>query len=121
MKKKSANTINLYKTIGATLRKKRIEQNITLEELGWRSGRDWTYISQIERAKGIPSIETLLLICEQLGIKISELFEVSTVKNKVSDKTEKDPFTTKIAFLSHNAKAKDKKTVLAIAKKFFQK
>ena len=95
--------------------------DLTLEELAFRCGRDWSYLCQIELAKSIPSIETLSLICEQLDIKMSELFEENATKAKIVAKADKDLFSTKITFLLRNTKAKDKKTALAVLKKLFQK
>jgi len=118
---KSKTLTGIYANIGKIIRKRRTEMDLTLEELAFRCGRDWSYLCQIELAKSIPSIETLALICEQLGIKMSELFEENATKAKVVAKADKDLFAAKITFLLRNTKTKDKKTALAVLKKLFQK
>jgi len=108
---------NLYKNIGGHIRKTRGAQSITLEELADKCGRDWTFLSQIELAKSIPSIETLFLICEQLRIPLASLF----TSHKADKLNCDDPFINKISYLFKDASPKDKKTAVLLIKKIFKK
>ena len=114
---KSEKLTNLYRSIGRHIRKAREGQGITLEELADKSGRDWTFLSQIELAKSIPSIETLFLICEQLRVPLATLFD--SHKTKIPNCN--DPLIGKIAYLMKDASPKDKKTAVLLLKKLFNK
>ncbi len=59
-----------YKLLGNQIRKYRKEKQYTLEQLAEKLDVSTTFIGQIERAKGIPSLETL--------VKIANVLEVST-------------------------------------------
>jgi transcriptional regulator with XRE-family HTH domain len=60
--------------LGATLRRVRIEQDISQEELSLRTGVHRNYIGGIERAERNPSVVTVLTLANALGIAASELF-----------------------------------------------
>ena len=59
-----------YKLLGEHIRKRRKEKKYTLEQLAEKLDVSTTFIGQIERAKGIPSLETL--------VKIANVLEIST-------------------------------------------
>ena len=59
-----------YELLGSQIRKHRKAKNYTLEQLAERLEVSTTFIGQIERAKGIPSLETL--------VKLANVLEVST-------------------------------------------
>ncbi len=59
-----------YELLGEQIRKHRKEKGYTLEQLAEQLDVSTTFIGQIERAKGIPSLETL--------VKIANALEVST-------------------------------------------
>ena len=59
-----------YELLGKQIRKQRKLKNYTLEQLAERLEVSTTFIGQIERAKGVPSLETL--------VKIANVLEVST-------------------------------------------
>lgn len=108
--------LELYANIGRQLRRVRKMNGLTLEELADRCGRDWSFLSQIERGKTVPSIETLYLISEQLHIPITAL--LSDVDTKVDDKI--DPIANKISHFLVNASLKDKKMAVDMIKKLFK-
>jgi transcriptional regulator with XRE-family HTH domain len=114
---KPAKLQQLYANIGHQIRETRTKRGITLEELAGRVGRDWSYISQIERAKGIPSIETLFNISEELQIHLSSLFET----HKPTSKPQADTFSSKILYILKDASPKEKKTAISVLKKIFNK
>ena len=68
------NAEELYIAIGNKIREMRKLKEITLEELAGKVERDWSFLSQIERGKSVPSLKTLFLICNALEIPLSELF-----------------------------------------------
>ena len=51
-----------YKLLGEQIRKHRKQKKYTLEQLAEKLDVSTTFIGQIERAKGIPSLETLVKI-----------------------------------------------------------
>lgn len=59
-----------YKLLGEQIRKYRKSKHYTLEQLAEMLDVSTTFIGQIERAKGIPSLDTL--------VKIANALEVST-------------------------------------------
>lgn len=68
--------------IGQNLKKVRIAANKSQEALAFDAEVDRTYISQIERGVGNPSVLTLANLCFALGITLSELFEPVKVSLK---------------------------------------
>ena len=59
-----------YELLGRKIRQQRKEKKYTLEQLSEKLDVSTTFIGQIERAKGIPSLETL--------VKIANVLEIST-------------------------------------------
>ena len=59
-----------YELLGKKIRTQRKEKKYTLEQLAEKLDVSATFIGQIERAKGIPSLETL--------VKIANVLEIST-------------------------------------------
>ncbi len=57
-----------YKSLGDNIRKYRKLKGYTLEELAELLDVSTTFIGQIERAKGIPSLETFVKIANTLGV-----------------------------------------------------
>ncbi len=62
-----------YKKLGKNISKRRLLLGIKQVELGELTGLSQKYLSNIENAKSIPSLETLLLICEALKTTPNEL------------------------------------------------
>jgi transcriptional regulator with XRE-family HTH domain len=59
--------------MGEELRKARERAGLTQEQLSFRAGYSRPYISQLERDLKSPTIDTLLRLCDALGIRASEL------------------------------------------------
>ncbi|MFI8380416.1 helix-turn-helix domain-containing protein [Leeuwenhoekiella sp. NPDC079379] len=51
------------------------QKPISQEELAYRTGHAKKTIGEIERGNTNPTLETLLIICRELNISISELFK----------------------------------------------
>ena len=106
----------VYEQIGKTIRTARQKRGLTLEELAGKCGRDWSYLSQIERARSVPSIETLKRICEVLKIPMSNLFSIhKPVEYR------HDPLTGRIVALLDSTSARDKKVIANYLKHFLKK
>lgn len=59
--------------LGDELRKARTTADISQTKLSLESGVDRSYISEIERGKKSPTLETLFRLCDAIGIKASTL------------------------------------------------
>ena len=62
-----------YELLGKNIRKHRKEKKYTLERLAEKLDVSTTFIGQIERAKGIPSLETLVKIANVLEVSVDSL------------------------------------------------
>lgn len=60
--------------IGAKLRSSRQAQGLTLEQLATASGLTKGFISRIERDETMPSVPTLVQLCQTLSLPIGSLF-----------------------------------------------
>lgn len=61
--------------LSQTIRKVRLTQKMTVEQLAGRSGFSKGFISQVENFRITPSLKALVKIADALGINVSELFE----------------------------------------------
>jgi transcriptional regulator with XRE-family HTH domain len=59
--------------VGDEIRKAREAAGITQEDLAFKAKLDRTYISRLEHDKQSPTVDTLFLICDALGIAASTL------------------------------------------------
>lgn len=62
-----------YEMLGRKIRKYRKQKKYTLEQLAERLDVSTTFIGQIERASGKPSLETLVRIANVLEVSTDEL------------------------------------------------
>ncbi|WP_449283780.1 helix-turn-helix domain-containing protein [Leucobacter sp.] len=60
--------------IGAQLRSSRLTQGLTLEQLARATGLTKGFLSRIERDETMPSVPTLVQICQALSLAIGSLF-----------------------------------------------
>jgi transcriptional regulator with XRE-family HTH domain len=58
---------------GATVRRLRLEQDLTQERLAERAGLTTTYVGQVERGDKVPSLTVVLKLARGLSISPSEL------------------------------------------------
>ncbi len=96
-----------YELLGKQIRKCRKEKHYTLEQLAEILDVSTTFIGQIERAKGIPSLETL--------VKIANALEVSTDSLLFGDLNEKagdSHFANSISLLTADFTAKERELLL---------
>lgn len=107
---------DFYISIGKKIREVREQKGLTLEELAEMAGRDWSFLSQIERGKSIPSLETVFLICNALKISPSDLF-----RNHKPFSYKTDPETNKLIWLLRDRSRAEKKTVTSVIKQILSK
>lgn len=60
---------------GAVLRTLRLQRGLSQEALAHACGRHPTYISLLERGKNSPSLRTLFLLADGLGVKAEEIVQ----------------------------------------------
>lgn len=68
-------TTTLVKRFGKRVRKLRLEQGFTQEQLGDKCGLDLTYIGRIERGEQNSSLVVVAAIAKGLGISVEALFK----------------------------------------------
>ena len=74
--------------IGAFIANKRNEKNITIRELNKITGVSIGVISDLENAKSMPRIETIIKLAEALEISLSLIFEnMKPATQKTSNKS----------------------------------
>ena len=96
-----------YELLGKHIREQRKKKKYTLEQLAEKLDVSTTFIGQIERAKGIPSLETL--------VKIANVLETSTDSLLFGDLNEKSGnshFINKIEELTQAFTSKEKELLL---------
>ncbi len=86
-------------TLGKRIRRLRQQKGLNQESLSARTGLARSYITLIESGKKIPTISTLLLISNSLGVEIREFFD------NYEDESEADP---SVAIIKKN----DRETLL---------
>ncbi len=65
--------------LGEELRKAREQAGLTQERLAFQAGLSRPYISMLERDLKSPTLDTLFMICDALGISVADV--VSRVEN----------------------------------------
>ncbi len=96
-----------YELLGSKIRAARKAKGYTLEHLAEILDVSTTFIGQIERAKGIPSLDTLVRIANALEISVdSLLFE------NLNEKAGNDHFIQQISNLTSDFDAKEKELLL---------
>lgn len=96
-----------YELLGKHIRKYRKQKNYTLEQLAEKLDVSTTFIGQIERAKGIPSLETL--------VKIANVLEVSTdslLFGDLNKESGNSHFVKRIEELTETFTSKEKELLL---------
>lgn len=68
--------------IGENIKRKRLERNLTQEEMALHLGISFQSISKWERGEGYPDIEMLPNIAEYFGISVDELLGTSAAEKK---------------------------------------
>jgi transcriptional regulator with XRE-family HTH domain len=77
--------------IGRLVKQRRLELDMTIRELGRRTGLSASFISQLEREKVNVSLLSLRLIAENLNVSIMYFFSEGQAESLPSDRPEHDP------------------------------
>ena len=89
------------------IREHRKEKKLTLEQLAEKLDVSTTFIGQIERAKGIPSLETLVKIANVLEVSIDSL-----LFGDLNNKSGNNHFVSRIEELTEGFSATEKELLL---------
>ena len=71
-------------SIGNRVKTLRIDKGLSQDELARRIDFDRTYLSRVESGKQNMTVETLLKICDGLGVTIKEFFDFMEVGNNAT-------------------------------------
>ena len=77
----------LKESVSETLKKIRVSQNISQEELADRADLDRTYISGVERGIRNITLESLESIVNGLGIELSEFIDLLKIDITAADES----------------------------------
>lgn len=64
----------IQKRFGQRVRELRLDRGLSQEELAFRAGIHWSYLSGIERGIRNPALKNITKIANALGVSLSELF-----------------------------------------------
>lgn len=92
---------------GKRVKQKRIESNLTQEELAEKTDLSVGYIGMIERGKRVPSLDTFVIIADELNVTADELL-YSSIKKSYQSRMQK--YEEKLASLDR----KEMKKVCAV-------
>ena len=98
----------IFKTLGNNVRNERKLQNLTQEQLAEKADISTVFLSQIENARKVPSLETVYAIASALGLTMENIFSEKMELSKDSG--------TQIKILLKNKTAKEKEFLLATLK-----
>ena len=71
--------------LGLRIRKARLKQNLSQEELAAKCNLTREYVSLIENGHKQPSLETLLILIDRLNVSIQDILENSPHRNEIFD------------------------------------
>ncbi len=75
----------IYKILGQRIRELRKERKLTLEDLAFGLGMDYSFLAKAETGKAVPSINALYRISKGLNVDFFQLFVKSANCGKGSD------------------------------------
>jgi transcriptional regulator with XRE-family HTH domain len=70
--------------LGAVLRKKRKEKGFTLKSVAEKAGISEGFLSQVENDVSSPSVETLIKICNAIGINAGDIITEAEKKERLA-------------------------------------
>ena len=98
-----------YTLIGTRIRELRLIQGLSQEELAAFSGLSSVYISNIERARKHPGLESLLSIADALGVTMNDLLAGNQTAGDAD-------YQTDICLLLYGCSAAEKRFLYEILK-----
>jgi transcriptional regulator with XRE-family HTH domain len=106
---------NLAKSIGEKIkffREKQLE--VSQEELADRAKVHVTHLSRLENGTRLPTIETLIKICDALNVSVSEILPGEKKKPSA------DAITEEILRLIANRSLEEKRIILRLLKTYYR-
>ena len=74
-------------SLGAELRRARLDAELTQEQLAVAAGIDRAYVSLLENDHKSPTVDTLYLICDALGVTASDLLARAELTRRPARRT----------------------------------
>ncbi len=96
-----------YKLLGENIRKYRRKKKYTLEQLAEILDVSATFVGQIERAQGIPSLATLVKIADALEVSADSL-----LFDNLNEKTNESYFIKRVLELTESFSTNEKELLL---------
>ncbi|NOU64727.1 helix-turn-helix domain-containing protein [Paenibacillus sp. LMG 31461] len=109
--------INILTLVGAKVRDIRKQKGLSQEQLGERSGFQFSYIGSLERGEANISLKNLDKIADGLEVNIHELFSFST--ELTHSNINKEPYLIEIIELLLKLEVPDLKKVNVILNEIF--
>jgi transcriptional regulator with XRE-family HTH domain len=69
--------------LGALLRRRRKEKGITLKTISEKAGISEGFLSQVENNVKSPSVDTLMNICQALNVKVGDVMNEASARQKL--------------------------------------
>lgn len=110
------NSMDALKALGSTIRKLRKDRGLTQEVLAEMCERHPVYISELERGKKNPSMDSLLRICGALEITPGGLMDLAFLTDSEDSEVIKKQFIR----LIDNQPPEKLKTLIEMARVFLQ-
>jgi transcriptional regulator with XRE-family HTH domain len=79
--KKAAKVFRFSKAFGKALKNKRLANNLSQEELAFRTGLDRTYVSGVERGLRNPTLQIAWRLACGLEVSLAELISIAEQEN----------------------------------------
>lgn len=106
--------------IGTTIRAHRLQRGLSQGDIEKKTGLLRCYLSRVENGHTVPSLDTLSKIAMALDLPIAHFFDDSVGRRLNAQKLSDDElrFLTQIRRYSTNLNESDRKSLLAMVKKF---
>lgn len=102
-----------YSLLGKRITKQRTTQGLTQEKLAEKAGITNNYLSNIERNRSIPSLETLMSLCTALNTTPNELL-IGT------DKSQQNYMVNDITSLIEKCTTQERRIVMSVIEVLIQ-
>jgi transcriptional regulator with XRE-family HTH domain len=88
--------------MGQTIRQRRLQRQLTLEQAAERAGCTPGFLSQVERNQAIPSISMLYAIAKALDVEVTYFFPRTPSAAKVVRADERETFRFEGSFMAYS-------------------
>lgn len=106
--------------IGTTIRAHRLQRGLSQGDIEKKTGLLRCYLSRVENGHTVPSLDTLSKIAMALDLPIAQFFDDSVGRRLNAQKLSDDElrFLTQVRRYSSNLNEGDRKSLLAMVRKF---